>query len=122
MSTKYNVIRDINGTVAGINGFGLQPSYDIQNGLLAATVAQSITVPDNFPKWIAIFSYQSGKNVWVDVSATAAVPTGAFASGTSLLNPPALQVKAGDSISLITNDTGGALVSVQFQVIQNYQN
>lgn len=122
MSTKYNVIRDINGSVTGINGFGLQPSTDIQNGLLAATVAQSITVPDNYPKWIAIFSYQSGKNVFVDLSTTAAVPAGAFASATSLLNPPALQVKAGDSISLITNDLGGALVSVQFQVIQNYQN
>jgi len=122
MSTKYNVIRDINGTVAGINGFGLQPSYDIQNGLLAATVAQSITVPDNYPKWIAIFSYQSGKNVFVDTTTTAAVPAGAFAAATSILNPPALQVKAGDTISLITNDVGGALVSVQFQVIQNYQN
>lgn len=122
MSTKYNVIRDINGAVTGINGFGLQPSLDIQNGLLAATVVQSITVPDNYAKWIAIFSYQSGKNVWVDVSTTAAVPVGAFASATSLLNPPALQVNAGDSISLITNDVGGALVSVQFQVIQNYQN
>ena len=59
MSTKYNVIRDINGSVTGINGFGLQFSDDIQNGLLAATVAQSITVPDNYQKWIAIFSYQS---------------------------------------------------------------
>jgi len=122
MSTKYNVIRDINGSVAGINGYGIQPSYDIQNGLLAATVAQSITVPENYPKWIAIFSYQSGKNVFVDVTTTAVVPAGAFASATSLLNPPALQVKAGDTISLITNDVGGAIVSVQFQVIMNYQN
>ena len=122
MSTKYNVIRDINGSVAGINGYGIQPSYDVQNGLLAATVAQSITVPDNYPKWIAIFSYQSGKNVFVSTTATAAVPAGAFAGATSLLNPTALQVKAGDTISLITNDAGGAIVSVQFQIIMNYQN
>lgn len=122
MSTKYNVIRDINGSVAGINGYGIQPSYDVQNGLLAATVAQNITVPENYPKWIAIFNYQIGKNVFVDVTTTAAVPAGAFASATSLLNPTALQVKAGDTISLITNDVGGAIVSVQFQIIQNYQN
>ena len=122
MSTKYNVIRDTNGSVTGINGFGIQPSTDIQNGLLAATVAQSITVPDNYQKWIAIFSYQSGKNVFVSTKTTAAVPAGAFGAASSLLNPPALQVNAGDTISLITNDTGGALVSVQFQVIQNYQN
>jgi len=122
MSTKYNVIRDINGAVAGINGFGLQPSTDILNGLLAASTAQSITVPDNYPRWIMIVKAESGKNVWVDLTTTATVPTGAFAAGTALLNPQALQVNAGQSVSLITADSGGARVSVEFQVIQNYQN
>ena len=73
MSTKYNVIRDINGAVAGINGFGLQPSTDILNGLLAASTAQSITVPDNYPRWIMIVKAESGKNVWVDLTTTATV-------------------------------------------------
>lgn len=122
MSTKYNVIRDINGAVAGINGFGLQPSTDVYNGLLAASTAQSITVPDNYPRWIMIVKAESGKNVWVDLTTTAAVPTGAFAAGTALLNPLALQVEAGQSVSLITADSGGARISVEFQVIQNYQN
>lgn len=122
MSTKYNVIRDINGSVAGINGFGLQPSTDILNGLLAANTAQTVTVPDNYPRWIMIVKAESGKNVWVDLTTTATVPSGSFAAGTSLLNPLALQVQAGQSISLITADSGGARVSVEFQVIQNYQN
>lgn len=120
MSTKYNVIRDINGSVAGINGFGLQPSTDIINGLLATGIAQSITVPDNYPKWIMIV--KSEGNVWVSLTATAAAPAGAFAAATSLLNPQALQVNAGQTVSLITQDAAGARTSVEFQVIQNYQN
>ena len=122
MSTKYNIIRDINGAVAGINGFGLQPSTDVYNGLLAASTAQSITVPDNCPRWIMIVKAEAGKNVWVDLTTTATVPNGSFAAATALLNPQALQVEAGQSVSLITADSGGARVSVEFQVIQNYQN
>jgi hypothetical protein len=120
MSTKYNVIRDINGSVTGINGFGIQPSTDIFNGLLATGVAQSITVPDNYPKWIMIV--KSEGNVYVNLTTTAAAPAGAFAAASSLLNPQALQVNAGQTVSLLTQDAAGARTSVEFQVIQNYQN
>ena len=110
--------RDING----YNGFGIMPTYDIQSGIMAAGVAQSVTVPDNYPNWIAIFSYSPGSNIWVSFTTTALVPTGAFSSTASSLNPSARAVSAGQTISLITNDADSPEISIEFQVIAPYQN
>ncbi len=118
MSTKFNMTRDING----YNGFGVQPTYDIQAGVLAAGVAQSVTIPDNYPNWIAILSYSPGSNVWVSFTTTAVAPSGAFSSSSSSLNPAGRAVVGGDSISFITNDVDSPEVSVEFQVIAPYQN
>ncbi len=118
MSTKFNMTCDING----FNGFGIQPTYDMQSGILATGVAQSITVPDNYPNWIAIFSYTPGASVWVSFTGTADAPTGAFSSTDSCLNPAARAVKGGSTISFITNDTFGPEVGVEFQVAAPYQN
>jgi hypothetical protein len=116
MSTKFQMTRDING----YNGFGVMPSEDIQTGLLAVGVAQSVTVPDNFENWIAIFSYTPGASIWVSFTTTAIAPTGAFSSSASTLNPAARQVKAGQTISFITADSTNPLVSVEFQAILPY--
>jgi len=118
MSTKFSMTRDING----YNGFGILPTYDIYSGALVATVADNMTVPANYPNWIAIFSYTPGASVWVCVNGTAAAPVGAIASGSSALNPSARQVKAGDVISFYTDDAFGPAVSVELQVISTYQN
>lgn len=118
MSTKMNMTRDI----AGYNGFGLLPTYDIRNGLLAVGVAQSVTVPSTYANWIAIFSYTPGSTVWVSFTGTADAPTGAFASGDSVMNPAGRQVAAGSTISLITADATNPLVCIEFQAIAPYQN
>jgi hypothetical protein len=117
MSTKFQMTRDING----FNGFGIMPTYDVQSGVLAATVAQSVTVPNNFENWIAIFSYTPGTSVWVSFTTTAAVPVGAFSASSSVQNPAARQVKGGSTISLITSDSTNPTVSIEFQVILPYQ-
>jgi len=116
MSTKFQMTRDING----YNGFGIMPSDDIQTGILATSTAQSIVVPDNFENWIAIFSYTPGASVWVSFKTTAVVPSGAFSASASTLNPAARQVKAGQTISLITDDSTNPEVSVEFQAILPY--
>ena len=112
------MIRDI----SGYNGFGIIPTYDIQAGVLAANTAQSITVPSNYPHWIAIFSYTPGSNIWVSFTTTAVVPGGAFSSSASSLNPSARAVSAGQVISLITSDADSPEVSVEFQIVAPYQN
>lgn len=118
MSTKFSMTRDING----YNGFGILPTYDIFAASLSATVLDSFMVPSNYQNWIAIFSYAPGASVWVSVNDTAAAPAGAFATSTSALNPSARQVKAGDVISVYTDDAFGPTVSVELQVIHNYTN
>ena len=118
MSTKFSMIRDING----YNGFGIMPSYDVRNALLAEGAAQSITVPSNYPNWIAIFSYTPGASVWVSFNDTALAPTGAFAASNSVLNPSGRAVSAGQVISFITADATNPLVSVEFQIVAPYQN
>ena len=110
--------RDING----YNGFGIQPTYDVQSGIMAATVAQTITVPDNYPFWLAIFSYTPGSSIWVSFTTTALVPVGAFSASSSVLNPAGRIVVGGQSISLITSDTFSPQVSVEFQIVAPYQN
>lgn len=118
MSTKFSMTRDING----YNGFGILPTQDAFAAALAAGVADSVTVPANYQNWIAIFSFSPGSSVWVSFNDTAVSPAGAFAASTSVLNPSARQVKAGDVISFYTDDTFLPTVSIEFQVIHNYQN
>jgi len=118
MSTKFSMTRDING----YNGFGILPTYDTYNGALAANVAQTITVPANYPNWIAIFSFSPGASCFVAINDTAVVPVAGPNASSSVLNPSARQVKAGDTISIITGDIFTPTYSVEFQVIHNYQN
>lgn len=118
MSTKFNMTRDING----YNGFGILPTQDVEAGVLAANVLQTITVPSSYPNWIAIFSFAPGSSCWVGFNKIAAVPVGTPASSTCVLNPSARQVKAGDSITIITDDTFNPTYSIEFQIIPTYQN
>ena len=103
MTTKMIMIKDINGAVT----YGL-PFCDAEysfTGLLAANVAQSVTVPVGSDKYLAIFAYSTGGETWVANNATAVIPSGAVGSSVSQLNPVARQVKAADVLSLITPDT-----------------
>ena len=116
--TFFTMTRDING----FNGFGLPFTVNAISGVLVATVAQSITVPSSYPNWIAVFSYTPGTEVWVDNITTALAPAGAFSATTSELNPSARAVKAGSTISFITNDASSPVVSVLFYVASPYGN
>jgi hypothetical protein len=118
MSTKFSMVRDING----YNGFGILPTYDIQGTSLAVSAAQSFTVPSDYPNWIAIFTYTPGSNIWVSFTTTATVATTSVTSLTSVLNPSARQVKGGSTISVITADATLPFVCVEFQIIAPYQN
>ena len=119
MSTKFNMIRDI----SGYNGFGIIPTYDIQATSLAASTAQTFTVPDNYPNWIAIFSYTPGSDVFVDFSgATATVPGSTVGAVTVALNPSARAVKGGSTFSAISPDYTSPFICVEFQIVAPYQN
>jgi len=118
MATKFALSRDING----YNGFGLQFS----DTKYSATVAQSTdttltiggagamgSIANNVNKYIAIFNFEPGSQVWVAKDATAAVPVGgSFASTNSEMNPAAREVEVGDVLHFFTPDSGGAAVSV----------
>lgn len=108
--------------VSGNNGFGIQFARDGYSMVLAATVEQHITVPSNYPNWIAIFGYTPGATVWVDGITTAVAPTGAAAASTAKLNPSARAVIAGQTLSFITSDVAGAMVYVEFLVAPPFGN
>jgi hypothetical protein len=118
MPTKFNMTRDING----YNGFGIPFSLDGESMVLAAGVAQSVTVPNEYPCWIAIFGYTPGATVWVDGITTAVAPTGAHSATTSRLNPAARFVRADDVISFITEDLTSPMAYVEFLVCPPFGN
>lgn len=108
MSTPLSFGRD----VQGYNAYAPQPCTNIVSATLDAGVAASVTVPSNFPVWIASFNYSPGSSVYVDFSGqVAAVPAGGtFVATSSTLNPGQRTVLAGDSISAITADTTADVV------------
>ena len=110
--------RDING----YNGFGIQPTYDIQGCSLAANTAQTFTVPDNYSNWIAIFSYTPGATFFVNFTTTATVPSGTVGAITSVLNPAARALAGGATFSVITPDATNPYITVEYQVVAPYQN
>lgn len=113
------MIRDI----SGYNGFGIIPTYDIQGCSLAANVAQTFTVPDNYSNWIAIFTFTPGSNVFVRFDGTAAtVPTGTVSSILVALNPSARAVNGGQTFSVITPDASSPYIVVEYQIVAPYQN
>lgn len=118
MSTKFNMTRD----VAGYNGFGLAPSDDSYSATLAADDETSMDVPNEYPYYLAVFSYTPGSNVFVNFSDTASEPSGSFTNDGNVLNPSARLVKANAEISLLTPDSGGAYVSITFYVAPPFGN
>jgi uncharacterized protein YqjF (DUF2071 family) len=117
--TPFSLTRDING----FNGFGLSFSDTKYSATIAQSTDTTLTIGaasvdgmvSSFAtnRYLVIFNFEPGSQVWVANGATAAVPAGAtFASTTSELNPAARVVQAGDVLHFITPDSGGAAVSV----------
>jgi hypothetical protein len=122
-TTPFLLVRDING----YNGFGLPFSNKIFSATLAQNTDKTVVVPLDGPqgatsatytnRYIAIFEYEVGANVYVALNHTAADPAGSsFAATTSELNPAARQVSAGDTLHFLTPDTS-ANVTVVFYAL-----
>lgn len=121
--TPFLMTRDI----AGYNGFGLAFSNSKFSATLAQDTDTTLVVPLSAAmgapttgqknKYIAIFSFEPGAQVWVANNETAAKPAGAtFASVSSELNPSARYVEAGDTLHFLTGDTS-AVVGVVFYAL-----
>lgn len=119
MTLPFSLTKDING----YNGFGLQFSDTKYSATVAQSSDTTLTIGGNAAmgavaatthnKYIVIFSYEPGSQVWVALNETAAIPVGAtFAATDSELNPSARQVQTGDVIHFFTPDATGAEVSV----------
>lgn len=88
------------------------------NALLTTSNATSFFVPTSFTNWIVGFSYQPGTTVWVDVSGSVAVaPSSAnLTPCTAELLPGQRKVKAGDRISMITENVTAEVCAVLYAV------
>ncbi len=109
MATQLNLGRDNNTNVT----FELPWTGEYYETTLAATVAQSLTVPPNSRS--VYFSFQPGLNVFVKLNGSPiALPTGAFANVPNKAFGPTARhsVKSGDTLQFIC-DTN-AFVSVEF--------
>jgi len=116
----YNTI----AAAHGVNGFGSFLGDTQVSSTLGAGVEATFTVPSTTSmggmamdsNYMAVFSYEPAKKVWVAVNATAAVPAGnTLVATASILNPSAKIVKAGDIIHVIS--AAAADVGIEFYQI-----
>lgn len=103
---NFLYLRDLSGAPSD----SFEPSENIYGVLLAQNVAQSFTVPGTANKWFVKFSYQPSSNVVVRHNGTATVADGTIGAETSEYRPSGWLVSAGDTVSFITPDSGGAYV------------
>lgn len=100
---KLAFTRDING----YNAYGLPFTSDNVLFELPATTKKTVTVPNsNINGYAAVFSYEPGAKVWVelgDVDIT--LPTTTPTETSAQLNPAVREVPADSTISFKTNDT-----------------
>lgn len=100
--SKFILGRDAAGKVSYLLPRDCDYNY---SALLASSVAQTLTIPVDFEKYDAIFSFEPGAEVWISINGTAAFPTGALGASTSRQNPVGIAgLKAGDVLSFITPD------------------
>lgn len=113
MTTLFNMARDING----YNSFITDPPDAVFGIILASNVHKEITIPSDASFYVAIFSYGQGTNTWVAYNQTAQIPNVTFQNLGSELLPTGYKVKAGNSLSFVTEETN-ATMSVKFYAIQ----
>lgn len=83
----------------------------VNNLVLAASTAESLTVPSDALG--VILNYTT--DTWVKVGGTATVPAADITDGTGMqLSPSAMRGIAGKTISFITDTVGGGKVSAAF--------
>ncbi len=113
-----STLLDFGNDQRGYNAYAPATADDKWNASITNGSETSITIPSNYKVWIAVFSYQPGANVWVDLTgATAAIPASASLTAcTSELNPAARTVYAGGKISIITDNTSADVGVVLYAV------
>jgi len=124
MSTPYLINRDLSG-ITNCTNANVSFSETGESALLAANTAQSITVPSKDRNYIAVIAPQYGKTIYADGITTAVVPSGSFSASTSEIVPSiglSRYVNAGQTLSFITGDTGGATITVKFYAANLYTN
>lgn len=103
MSAKFSLLRDIGGS----NSFVISPSDEIYSIVLTNIGgAKSFTLPESAPRWVILFSIESGGQIYVSYDGQDATPpteTG-FIKTNSEGNPTARVLLAGKTISCITTD------------------
>jgi len=112
-TTKLNIIKDINGTVAYL----LPQSNALFTAALTANVAQSVTAPTDAIAYGMVVGVSNGIDIYISVNGTATIPTGVFAPSNTAQNIAQRYVNAGDVISFLT-PSSGATISVEFYAIQ----
>ena len=124
MTTLYN----IQDTFHGVNSFGTSFCDDTYSATLAANTDTAIAVPltlslgmapatTSHNTYIAVFHYAPNAAVYVANNTAAAAPVGgAFALTSSVLNPTAKKVKAGDTLHFLC--VAGCVVIVEFFATQ----
>jgi len=79
---------------------------------IGGNAAMGAAAATTYNKYIVLFSFEPGSQVWVALNEIAEAPAGAsFATTTSELNPSARTVKAGDVLHFYTDDATGSVVS-----------
>jgi hypothetical protein len=119
MSTLLQFGRD----VQGYNAIAPQFPTDIFTATLAASTAETVTVPANYPVWIMYVRVQPNGWCWCSRTTTAAIPaSGSLASAASELIVGTLEfrrtVYAKDVISFLTPNTT-CDIEVAFQAVVN---
>lgn len=110
MAIQYN--ENYNGTV---------PFSDVcEQFTLAATVAQTYTAPGTLTDIYQVtFSISEISNVFVCKNGTATIPASGMSSSVPYeeRNPLKRYIRGGETLSLITPDTGGAYVGISLRAI-----
>jgi hypothetical protein len=91
----------------------VRPISDKINCLvLIANTAQAFTVPTGYTKVLLAVSL-AGQPIWIKRNGTAAIPSSSVSDGTCpMLNPCALSVKPGDTLSCISSEA--CIVTAEF--------
>lgn len=113
MTTELNFARDAQSAETFAPDF----SDEMYSVAIAASTEQTQTIPGSGLRYIAIFTYEPGAEVWVAKNNTATVPAGAtFAATNSSMNPVARKVYSGDIIHFITADDSTS-IGIELYVI-----
>ena len=95
-----------------INDFGHLQSDIRQGVILVAGAEQTLTVPGSAKKFKAVIHSAKAGDVWMAVNEAAVLPTAVMGAVNCELNPVCREVKAGDTLSFISNQ-----VDVQVGVV-----